>query len=52
MAKMQSKAMLKSGLKTRIPAAPSQKAKGANINSDALRKGPAATPKSLGGRTA
>ena len=52
MAKMQSKAMLKAGLKTRIPAAPSVKAKGANINSDAVRKGPAATPKSLGPRTA
>lgn len=52
MAKMTSKPQLKAGLKTRIPAAPSAKAKGGNINSDALRKGPAASPKSLGGRTA
>jgi hypothetical protein len=52
MAAMKSKAMLKKGLKTQIPPPPSKKASGANINSDALRKGPAATPKSLGGRTA
>lgn len=52
MAMMKSKGMLKKGLKTTIPPAPSMKAKGANINSEALRKGPAATPKSLGPRTA
>jgi len=52
MAKMANRSMLKKGLKTSTPAAPSAKAKGANINSDAIRKGPAATPKSLGGRTA
>lgn len=44
--------MLKKGLKQSMPPAPSAKAKGANINSDAVRKGPAATPKSLGPRTA
>ncbi len=52
MAKMQNKSMLKKGLKTSMPPAPSAKAKGAGINSSALRKGPAATPKSLSGRTA
>lgn len=52
MAQMKSKNMLKKGLKTTIPPAPSKKASGANINSDAVRKGPAATPKSLGPRTA
>ncbi len=52
MAKMQNKSMLKKGLKTSMPPAPSAKAKGANINSEALRKGPAPTPKSLSGRTA
>jgi hypothetical protein len=44
--------MLKKGLKNSMPPAPSAKAKGANINSEALRKGPAATPKTLGPRTA
>ncbi len=48
---MKAKATLKKGLKTRIPAAPSAKAKGANINSDALRKA-VAPSKSIGGRTA
>ncbi len=52
MAKMKSKGMLKKGLSNSMPPAPSAKAKGANINSEALRKGPAATPKSLGPRTA
>lgn len=52
MAKMQNRSILKKGLKTSMPPAPSAKAKGANINSEALRKGPAATPKSLSGRTA
>lgn len=49
---MSSKSMLKKGLKTRIPAAPSKKASGANINSEARRTGPAPTPKSLPGRKA
>ncbi len=49
---MKGKAMLKKGLKTTIPPAPTAKAKGGNINSDALRKGPAAQPRTLGPRTA
>lgn len=52
MAKMKSKSMLKKGLRQSMPSAPSAKAKGANINADAVRKGPAATPKTLGPRTA
>ncbi len=52
MAKMQNKAMLKKGLKTSMPPAPSAKAKGANINSGANRSATAPTPKSLPGRTA
>ena len=52
MAKMASKGMLKKGLSNKAAMAPSQKAKGANINSEALRKGPAPTPKTLGPRTA
>ena len=54
MAKMKSggKHSLKKGLSNKSPAAPSDKAKGANINSGALRTGPAATPRSLGPRTA
>lgn len=52
MAKMQNKSMLKKGLKTSMPPAPSMKAKGAKIDSGALRTGTAPTPKSLGGRTA
>lgn len=44
--------MLKKGLKTTIPPAPSKKASGANINSEARRTGPAPTPKSLPGRKA
>ena len=50
--KMKSGGMLKKGLKKSMPDAPTAKAKGANINSDALRKGPAATPKTLGPRQA
>jgi hypothetical protein len=49
---MKSKGQLKKGLSKSMPAAPSAKAKGANINSDAVRKGTAPTPKSLGPRTA
>ena len=50
--KMKSGGILKKGLKRSMPPPPSEKAKGANINSDALRKGPAATPKTLGPRQA
>jgi hypothetical protein len=49
---MKGKAMLKKGLKTTMPPAPSAKAKGANINSEALRKSTAPQPRSLGGRKA
>lgn len=52
MAKMQTKSMLKKGLKTSMPPAPSAKAKGANINSGANRTAPAASPRTLPGRTA
>ena len=43
---------LKGGLKNRSPEAPSKKASGKNINSDAKRSGVAATPKTLGPRHA
>lgn len=51
MAKMQSKGMLKKGLKQSMPAAPSAKAKGANINSGANRTN-VPNVKTLGPRTA
>ncbi len=50
---MKAKPMLKKGLKNTMPAAPSAKAKGANINSGALRSGKTAPqPRTLGPRTA
>lgn len=43
---------LKGGLTNNSPAAPSKKASGKNINSDAKRSGTAPTPKTLGPRHA
>ena len=43
---------LKGGLKNMSPLAPSKKASGKNINSDAKRTGVAPTPKTLGPRYA
>lgn len=43
---------LKEGLTNRSPAAPDEKPKGGSVNDGATRSAPAASPKSLGPRTA